>query len=77
MKKIIKTFKVKINVSPVCNNEVTYSFEMEYSNTQEFQNIVQHARMLWDDCMIEAETELFTQSFSHTYKQEVMLGLAK
>jgi len=65
---------VKISVVNGVSNEITYSFEMEYSNAQELHNIVQHARMLWNDCMIEAETDLFTQSFSHTYNQEVSMN---
>jgi len=65
---------VKISVINGVSNKVTYSFVMEYSNAQELQNILQHARMLWNDCMIEAETDLFTQSFSHTYNQEVSMN---
>jgi len=65
---------VKISVVNGVSSEITYSFEMEYSNAQELHNIVQHARMLWNDCIIEAETDLFTQSFSHTYNQEVLMN---
>lgn len=65
---------VKISVVNGVSNEVTYSFEMEYSNANELSKIIQHVRMLWNDCMIEAETDLFTQSFSHTYSQEVLMN---
>lgn len=65
---------VKISVVNGVSNEVPYSFEMEYSNANELSKIIQHARMLWNDCMIEAETDLFTQSFSHTYSQEVLMN---
>jgi hypothetical protein len=65
---------VKISVVNGVSNEVPYSFEMEYSNANELSKIIQHARMLWNDCIIEAETDLFTQSFSHTYSQEVLMN---
>ena len=32
-------------------------------------------RQVWDEFFIEVETDLFTQSFSHTYQEELMLGL--
>ena len=65
---------VKIKVINSVSNEVSYSFEMEYSSAIELNNIVKHARMLWDNFMVEAETDLFTQSFSHTYSQEVLIN---
>jgi hypothetical protein len=65
---------VKIKVINSVSNEVSYSFEMEYNNSIELNNIVTHARMMWGDCIIEAETDLFTQSFSHTYSQEVLMS---
>lgn len=65
---------VKISVINSVSNEAFYSFEVEYSSAVEINNIVKHARMLWDNFIIEAETDLFTQSFSHTYSQEVLMS---
>ena len=65
---------VKFRIIDSISNEVSHSFEMDYSNASELNSIVNHARTLWSDCIIEAETDLFTQTFSHTYSEEVLMN---
>lgn len=65
---------VKISVINGGSSKAPYVFEMEYSDAKELNTIIQHVRMLCNDSMIEAETDLFTQSFSHTYNQEVLMN---
>ena len=62
---------VKISVV-ASNGVVIHNYSMEYNNTSELNQLVQEAREVWSEYFIEAETDLFTQSFSHTYSQEVL-----
>ena len=64
---------VKISVV-TCEGGLFKKYSMEYSNASELSKLVQEAREAWPNYMIEAETDLFTQSFSHTYSQEVLMS---
>lgn len=65
---------VEFRIIDSVSNEIYHSFEMDYSNASELNSIVNHARTLWSDYIIEAETDQFIQSFSHTYSQEVLMN---
>lgn len=71
MKNKIANFKVIDSK----NNVVVNKYNIEYSTAVELQNIIIEARQVWEEFSIEVETDLFTQSFSHTYQEELMLGL--
>jgi len=45
-----------------------------YGDASELNKLIQEARQVWSEYFIEAETDLFTQSFSHTYSQEVLMN---
>ena len=71
MKKIIATFKVTDDVG-----DLIKMYSMTAMDHTDLYVMTQVAREVWDEYHVEVETDMFTQSFSHTYKQEVMLGLA-
>ena len=64
---------VKISVV-ASNGVIIHNYSMEYNNASELNKLIREAREVWSEYMIEAETDLFTQSFSHTYSQEVLMG---
>ena len=64
-----------VKISVVASNGVVINnYSMEYNNARELNKLIQEAREVWSEYMIEAETDLFTQSFSHTYSQEVLMN---
>ena len=64
-----------VKISVVASNGVVInSYSMEYNNASELNKLIREAREVWSEYMIEAETDLFTQSFSHTYSQEVLMS---
>jgi len=71
MKKIIATFKVTDDAG-----DLIKMYSMTAMDHTDLYIMTQVAREVWDEYHVEVETDMFTQSFSHTYKQEVMLGLA-
>ena len=70
-KKIIATFKVTDDAG-----DLIKMYSMTAMDHTDLYIMTQVAREVWDEYHVEVETDMFTQSFSHTYKQEVMLGLA-
>ena len=71
MKKIIATFKVTDDAG-----DLIKMYSMTAMDHTDLYVMTQVAREVWDEYHVEVETDMFIQSFSHTYKQEVMLGLA-
>ena len=71
MKKIIATFKVTDD-----EGDLIKMYTMTAMDHTDLYVMTQLCREVWDEYHVEVETDMFTQSFSHTYKQEVMLGLA-
>jgi hypothetical protein len=64
-----------VKISVVASNGVVINnYSMEYNNANELNGLIQEAREVWSEYFIEAETDLFTQSFSHTYSQEVLMN---
>ena len=57
------------------NNVVIDKYSIKYNTADELKNIIDEARQVWYEFSIKVETDLFTQSFSHTYQEELMLGL--
>jgi hypothetical protein len=71
MKKIIATFKVTDDAG-----DLIKMYTMTAMDHTDLYVMTQLCREVWDEYHVEVETDMFTQSFSHIYKQEVMLGLA-
>jgi len=57
------------------NQEVIQAYEMKFNQSKELNELFQEARKVWDEYMIEVDTDYITMSASHTYADEVRLGL--
>jgi len=53
------------------NNKVETSYEIEYSNPLELKKLYQEARQVWSEYIVEAHTDTFVISDSHTYQAEI------
>lgn len=68
MKETIATFKVTDNTG-----DLIKMYSLTAMNAKELKELIQGARQIWDEYYVEVETDLFTQSFSHTYSEEVLM----
>ena len=55
--------------------EVIQAFEIEFQQAEDLNELFQRARKMWDEYTVEVDTESMTMSSSHTYADEVRLGL--
>jgi hypothetical protein len=67
MTKTIATFKVTDSTG-----DLIKMYSLTVMNADELKKLIQEARQVWDEYYVEVETDLFTQSFSHTYSEEVL-----
>lgn len=64
-----------VKISVVASNGVVINnYPMEYNNANELNKLIQEAREVWSEFKVEVETDLFVQSFSHTYSEEVLMN---
>ena len=68
-RKTIATFKVTDKAG-----DLIKMYSPTAMNVKELQGLIQEARQVWDEYYVEVETDLFTQSFSHTYSEEVLMS---
>ena len=57
------------------NQEIIQAYEIEFNHVKELNELFQDARKVWDEYMVEVEFDYVTMSSSHTYANEVRLGL--
>jgi hypothetical protein len=69
MTKTIATFKVTD-----IDGDLIKMYSLTAMNADELKKLIQEARQVWDEYYVEVETDLFTQSFSHTYSEEVLMS---
>ena len=69
MTKTIATFKVTDSTG-----DLIKMYSLIAMNAKELQGLIQEAREVWSEYYVEVETDLFTQSFSHTYSEELSLS---
>ena len=56
--------------------QVINQYEMEYISNKDLNDMFQVSRQVWDEYMVEVETEWGVMSHSHTYAEEVKRGWA-
>ncbi len=56
--------------------EVVFSYEMEFNQVKELNELFQESRKVWAEYMVEVDTDYMTMSSSHTYAEEVKMSLA-
>jgi hypothetical protein len=69
MTKTIATFKVTDSTG-----DLIKMYSLTVMNADELKKLIQEARQVWDEYYVEVETDLFTQSFSHTYSEEILMS---
>ena len=67
-RKTIATFKVTDKAGDLIK---MYSIPTTYGD--ELTKLLKEARQTWGEYYVEMETDTFTQSFSHTYSEELSL----
>ena len=56
--------------------EVVFSYEMEFNQVKELNELFQESRKVWAEYMVEVDTDYMSMSSSHSYAEEVKMGLA-
>ncbi len=56
--------------------EVVFSYEMEFNQVKELNELFQESRKVWAEYIVEVDTDYMTMSSSHTYAEEVKMSLA-
>ena len=54
--------------------ETLDNYYLSYNSHKELQSLIQEARELWDEYIVEVQTDLCIQSFSHTFKEELAMA---
>ena len=56
--------------------EVIQTYEIEFNQAEELQELFQEARKVWAEYHVVVDTEFTVMSSSHTYAEEVKMSLA-
>ena len=65
---------VEFRILSVSGDQMIDNYYLNYNTADELRDLIQEAREVWSEFKVEAETDLFTQSFSHTYSEEVLMN---
>ena len=65
---------VEFRILSVDGDQMIDNYYLPYSNANELNNLINEARQVWEEFKVEAETDSFIQSFSHTYSEEVLMN---
>jgi hypothetical protein len=55
--------------------EIIQAYEMEFDQVKELIELFQESRKIWAEYHVVVDTEFTVMSSSHTYAEEVRLGL--
>ena len=70
----LKTAEFRIMTPDRFNRaEIVDNYNLSFSSYKELHDLIQEARELWDEYIVEVQTDLCIQSFSHTYKEELAM----
>ena len=56
--------------------EVVFSYEMEFNQVKELNELFQESRKVWAEYIVEVDTDYMSMSSSHSYAEEVKMSLA-
>jgi len=65
---------VEFRILSAGGEQMIDNYYLPYNNANELNELIQEARQVWSEFKVEAETDLFVQSFSHTYSEEVLMN---
>lgn len=55
--------------------EVIKVYEMDFQSVKELNELFQESRKVWAEYMVEVDTDYMTLAYSHSYAEEVKMGL--
>lgn len=53
--------------------EVIKTYELEYTEPKHLNTLFHEARQVWDEYQVEAETDGFIMSYSHTFREQFLI----
>ena len=56
--------------------EVVFSYEIEFNQVKELNELFQESRKVWAEYIVEVDTDYMTMSSSHSYAEEVKMSLS-
>ena len=65
---------VEFRILSVSGDQMIDNYYLNYNTADELRDLIQEARQVWSEFKVEAETDLFVQSFSYTYSEEVLMN---
>ena len=75
IKNQLKTAEFRIMTPDRFNRaETVDSYYLSYNSHKELQSLIQEAREVWNEYIVEVQTDLCIQSFSHTYSEELAMA---
>ena len=76
MEGIIKDMSkvVEFKIMTRSGEQMIDNYYLPYSSANELQKLTQEAREVWSEYYVVVETDLFTQTFSSTYSEEVLVS---
>lgn len=54
--------------------EVIKTYELEYTEPKHLNTLFHEARQVWDEYQVEAETDGFLLSYSHTWRDQLAIS---
>ena len=65
---------VEFRIMSADGSQMIDNYYLPYNSADELNTLILEARQVWGEFKVEAETDLFVQSFSHTYSEEVLMN---
>jgi hypothetical protein len=74
IKEFLKTAEFKIMTPDRANRaEIVDTYYLSFNSYKELHGLIQEAREVWDEYIVEVRTDLCIQTFSHTFKEELAM----
>jgi hypothetical protein len=74
IKEFLKTAEFRIMTPDRFNRaEIVDTYYLSFNSYKELHGLIQEAREVWDEYIVEVQTDLCIQSFSHTFKEELAM----
>ena len=65
---------VEFKIMTRSGEQMVDNYHLPYSSAEELNKLIQESREVWSEYYVVVETDLFTQTFSSTYSEEVLVS---
>lgn len=65
---------VEFRIMSADGSQMIDNYYLPYNSANELNGLILEARQVWGEFKVEAETDMFVQSFSHTYSEELLMN---